>query len=282
MPDGIIDRIAALPITPSRYRNLQSVGSKLYYVRNGSKDKGAHLLVYDLEKRKETELGSFGGFELSADGKKMLVGGGGKYAIIDLPSGSIDIKDYLSLADMTVRLDRHAEWNQIFAESWRQMRDFIYAPNMHGVDWPLRKTRYQALLPYVTTATDLSYIIGEMIGELNLGHCYVGGETIRNPNALQRDCSEPSSLATHHRATYASTGSSRDRTGTRASAHPSPISASMCREGDYILAMDGSSTREMTDLYTALIATDGKQVRLLVNGTADNRRSPDNGGRSDR
>ena len=85
--DGIMDRIAGLDITRSRYRNLQSVGSKLYYVRNGSKDQQAQLLVYDLEKRKETELGSFGGFEISANGKKMLVGGGGKYAIIDLPSG---------------------------------------------------------------------------------------------------------------------------------------------------------------------------------------------------
>ena len=37
---------------------------------------------------------------------------------------------------MKVQLDRRAEWKQIYRECWRQMRDFLYAPNMQGVDWP--------------------------------------------------------------------------------------------------------------------------------------------------
>jgi tricorn protease len=36
------------------------------------------------------------------------------------------------------------------------------------------------LLPYVNHRTDLTYLIGEMIGELNAGHSYVtGGEMPR-------------------------------------------------------------------------------------------------------
>ena len=39
------------------------------------------------------------------------------------------------------------------------------------------RTKYQELVPYVSHRTDLTYIIGELIGELNAGHCYVtGGE----------------------------------------------------------------------------------------------------------
>ncbi|MBK7303122.1 MAG: hypothetical protein IPI90_07660 [Saprospiraceae bacterium] len=35
--------------------------------------------------------------------------------------------------------------------------------------------QYAELLPYVNTRIDLTYIIGELIGELNCGHAYVGG-----------------------------------------------------------------------------------------------------------
>ena len=263
--DGIMTRIAALPITPARYRNLQSVGSKLYYVRNGSKDEKPQLLLYDLEKRKQTELGNFGGFEISADGKKMIVGTGGKYAIIDLPSSKIDIKDYLSLADMTVQLDRRAEWNQIFAESWRQMRDFFYAPNMQGVDWPLMKTRYQALLPYVQHRADLTYIIGEMIGELNLGHCYVGEGDYPKPQRIT------TGLLGAQLTRDAASGYVRIATILKGQNWDKSLRSPLTdirtnvQEGDYILAINGTSTREMTDPYTALIGTDDKQVTLLVN-----------------
>ena len=35
--------------------------------------------------------------------------------------------------------------------------------------------------------------------------------------------------------------------------------------GDFILAVNGRSTREMTDLYAALVGTAGKQIRLRIN-----------------
>ena len=82
---------------------------------------------------------------------------------------------------MKVQLDRRAEWKQIYGECWRQMRDFLYAPNMQGVDWPQKRARYEPLLPYVDHRADLTYVIGEMIGELNIGHAYVGGGDYPKP-----------------------------------------------------------------------------------------------------
>ena len=57
--DGLQQRIAGLPISAASYRNLQSVGDKLYYIRNGSKDEKSKLLFFDFEKLKENELGRF-------------------------------------------------------------------------------------------------------------------------------------------------------------------------------------------------------------------------------
>ena len=62
------------------------------------------------------------------------------------------------------------------------MRDFFYSPNMNGVDWKAMRDKYAALLPYVNHRNDLTYLLGELIGELNNGHTYVaGGERPETP-----------------------------------------------------------------------------------------------------
>jgi tricorn protease len=172
--DGIQARIAEFPVPGASYQHLVSVGSRLFYGRRKGDEKGK-LVVFDLDKRKETELGEGDGFEISADGKKMLVGQGGSYAIVDLPGSKLDISERLNLSDLKFNLDRTAEWKQIYNEAWRQMRDFFYAPNMHGVDWEKVRGNYEPLLPFVRHRADLTYIIGEMVGELSAGHTYVGG-----------------------------------------------------------------------------------------------------------
>ena len=128
--DGIKERIASLPTAVSNYSNLSSVGDFLYYNRRGSKDSGTLLLMYNLKEQKETELGRIGGYEISADKKKMLVSSGGKYAIINLPKSKVDMKETLDLSGMEVNLDKKKQWTQIFNECWRQMREFFYVPNM--------------------------------------------------------------------------------------------------------------------------------------------------------
>ncbi len=60
---------------------------------------------------------------------------------------SIPADGRLAIADLEVRIDPRAEWAQIFDEAWRINRDYFYAPNMHGVDWPAMRKKYGALLP---------------------------------------------------------------------------------------------------------------------------------------
>jgi tricorn protease len=265
--DGIQQRITVLPIAAGDYRNLQSVESKLYYVRNTSKDEKAKLCLFDLEKQKETELGEFNGFEISADGKKMIVGGEGSYFIIDLPMGKIDAKDRLNLSDMKVLLDRKAEWTQIFNEAWRQMRDFLFAPNMHGVDWPKMKQTYSQLLPYVNHRNDLTYIIGEMIGELNIGHSYVGGGDSPKPERVQLGLlgakleRDPDSKAYKIREIL------KGQNWDKSLRSPLTEIGVNVKEGDYILAVDGRPTADMKDIYATLVNKADKQVTLKVNAS---------------
>jgi tricorn protease len=264
--EGIQSRIAVLPVTGANYWNIQSSGDKLFAMRRSSKDEKAVLVMYDFGKEKETELGSFTGYELSADGKKMLVGmEGGSYAIIDLPSAKIEVKDKLNLGDMKVRLDRYAEWSQIYEECWRQMRDFFYDPGMHGVDWKKIKEQYRPLVAHVNHRADLTYVIGEMIGELNAGHTYVGGgeypKPERIPLGLLGARIERDAGSGYYRIMEILKGQNWDK------ALRSPLTdiGVDAREKDYILAVDGRPTNQMTNLFDAFIGKAGKQVTLTLN-----------------
>jgi len=273
--DGLQDRIAVIPVDPSSYSNLASVGSKIYYTRSGSKDEKPRVMMYDLDVQKETDLGEYGGFEISADGKKMLVGGSGSYFLIDLPSAKIDAKDKLDLSGLTVMLDRRAEWNQIFNEAWRQMRDFIYAPNMHGVDWPKLRENYAQLLPFVNHRADLTYIIGEMIGELNLGHSYVGAgdypKAERVQTGLLGAVLERDRSSGFYRISEILKGQNWD-SGLRSPLTEIGVDV---HEGDYITAVNGKPTSGMDDIYRSLIGTVDKQITLRVNTKAQDAGSRD-------
>ena len=263
--EGIKERIAVLPIQAANYGNLAVQGDGVYYIRNASTDPKPVLLLYSLSELKETNLGECGGFEISADGKKMLASRDGSYAIVDLPKAKLDFSESLSLGGLEVTLDRQAEWRQIFNECWRQMRDFFYAPTLHGVDWAATRAKYEPLVAFANSRADLTYIIGEMIAELSAGHAYVGGGDIARPKRiptgllgaeLERD---PSSKYYRVRKIL------RGQNWNPSLVSPLTQIGVNVREGDYILAVNGRPTPRMANLYESLVNTAGKQVRLRVN-----------------
>ena len=263
--DGIKDRIAVLPIDVSRYWGLGSVDDRVYYMRNGGKDDKAQLLLYDLKERKETELGQIDGYEISADRKKMFVKSQGKYAILDVPKAKVEMKDELDLSGMEANLDRRAEWSQIFNECWRQMREFFHVPNMHGVNWPAMRERYEPLVAHVTHRADLTYILGEMMGELNAGHTYVGGGESPQPRRIPMGLlgaeltREPESG--YYQIAKILRGQNWDK-GTRSPLTEIGVDAN---EGDFLLAVDGRSTADVDNPFELLLNKAGKQVTLKLN-----------------
>jgi tricorn protease len=280
--DGLSSRVLGLPIAPSNYGSITMVGEKIYYRRAPGGPSGGGgggegfgggaatkpvVALYDLKTKKETELGNFEGFEITANGKKMLIRSGRDFSLIDLPSAKVELKPdaKLDFSGLEVRLDRTAEWTQIFNESWRQMRDFFYAPNMHGVDWPAQRTKYAALLPSVSTRNDLTYLIGEMISELHIGHAYVGGgDRIEAPRIKTGLLGAEISRDAASRAYRINKILPGENWQTKTRSPLTELGVNV-RAGEYILAVNGQSVRDLANLYTALIGTVGKQVVLRVN-----------------
>ncbi|MFC2452958.1 MAG: PDZ domain-containing protein [Tannerella forsythia] len=259
--DGLSDRIVKLPLPQGYHGNLYSDGQKVYYSRNNS------TYVYDLNKQKE---------ETVAEGARMWVEPGGKKAgffknkqlfVKDIPSGKIDLKDPVNFSDMKITIDYAKEWAQIFDEAWRAFRDGFYLENMHGVDWKAMKKKYGVLLPYVKNRQDLTYLIGEMIGELNCGHAYVNtGETNR-----------PQRIKTG----LLGAEISRDKSGffrlekilpgeSWSPALRSPLTEPgiEAQVGDFIVAIDGVPTNTVNDLYALLVGKADVPTELSLNGKA--------------
>lgn len=182
---GIEERIVGFPVPPGSYSALRAGAGVVLYVTRPEGAPGGpmappagDLKIFDMEKRKESVLLSgIDGYGLSPDRGKVIYKSGKKYGIVEVkPGASAKVGDgALNLDGLQMRLDRRAEWRQIFHEVWRRERDFFYVANMHGVDWKGMRDRYEPLLPHVAHRSDLTYVLGEMIGELNAGHTYVGG-----------------------------------------------------------------------------------------------------------
>ncbi len=137
--DGLQERIVSLPISAGNYGGITVVGESVYYLNNSLRIPDVALKVFDLKEKKETEVGKFNNYVISMDQKKMLIEKDRQFSIIDLPKGKAEMDKKIDLSNMKVQVDRKKEWEQIFNESWRQMRDFFYDPGMHGVDWPAMK-----------------------------------------------------------------------------------------------------------------------------------------------
>ena len=265
--DGIIDRIVALPIDAASYYNVSAVGDDVYYIRGGRRgEEKPSLKMFNLKDKKESDLGDFRNYEISFDNKKMLVSSNGKYAVIDLPKGKIDVKDWMDLSNMKVMVDLKAEWNQIYHEAWRQMKYFLYAPNMQGVDWPAIQKKYEPLLPYVNNRNDLTYILGEMVGEISIGHSYVGGGDKPDPKRIKMGLLG-AKISRDASGYYKIDEILKGENWTKETRSPLTELGVDVKVGDYIIAIDGKSVKEMNNIYEALINKSDVQIELTVNST---------------
>jgi tricorn protease len=137
------------------------------------------------------------------------------------------------------------------------------------VDWPAMRERYGALLPHVQHRNDLSYLIGELIGELNVGHAYVGGgdrvnEAPRRQTGLlgAEFSRDPASRA------YRIDRILRGQNWLDQRRSPLTELGVDVREGEFIQAINGRPVRELDNLFAALVGTVGQQVTLRVSADA--------------
>lgn len=96
--------------------------------------------------------------------------GGGAQAGTGPPAGAREAARRRINFTAKVRVDRPAEWAEMFDDAWRTMKYRFYDAAMHGKDWDAMRAKYQPLVAHVGDRQELLNILNEMIGELNASH----------------------------------------------------------------------------------------------------------------
>jgi tricorn protease len=270
--DGLAERVIRVPVAADNYGALSAIKGHLLYGRLGSPYYGRdgeskpELRIFSLADRKETTLADgISGYALSADGSKVLVRQGPAFNLFDASPKGKDSKKSVSTANLAVDRVPVQEWNQIFDEVWRRYRDFFYVENLHGYDWEALRARYRPLLQHIAHRSDLNYVIGEMIAELNVGHAYnTGGdwETPHRPQvALPGAEFALDAAAGRYKIARILKGQNEEPI------YRSPLTevGVDVKEGDYVLAIDGEDLPAGDNPYRLLRNKADRPVQMIVN-----------------
>lgn len=265
--DGFEERVVLLPPEAGRYDDLCAVERKLIYrwlPRTGSDDERSRVEFYDLvERETKSLLEDADSIQLSADLQKLLVRKDKDFAIVEVEEEqNMDTK--LATATLETTVDPPAEWRQIFDDAWRLERDYFYDPRLHSVDWQTMRERYGALLEDAVTRWDVSYVLGELIGELNASHTYRRGGDVEKPSErgvgyLGCDFALTNGFYQIKRILRGAAWDAEMRSPLR---EPGITNVS---EGTYLLAVNGVPIDASVDPWAAFQGTEDKPVFLTVN-----------------
>ncbi|MDA1265719.1 MAG: PDZ domain-containing protein [Planctomycetota bacterium] len=271
--DGFEGRAISLPVSPGRVFGLDGLNGKAAYIRPSDEatgrgrglGRGGDLKTFDMQDKQEaTMLAGVRGYALTADGKKMMVRVSGGTAIIDAKPGQTP--EPIDFSGVGASIDPRAEWEQLLRDAHKIFRDWFYDPGMHGVDWDGVRDRALAALPDVTSRADVSFLIGEMMAELNVGHSYNRGGPEDQPRPATGGaavgllgCDWSLEGGAYRIARVL--GASYD-TDARSplSTHGLDVNA-----GDYVLAVNGQPVDAGQAIHAAFVGSAGRPTSLTVN-----------------
>ncbi len=284
--DRLQQRILSVPGVPERQysRLLAGAEGTVFFVQTpagpGVPGGGPRneLWRYKLSDRKAVSfVNGMSGYDVSADGRKLAfrVAAGGAVFGGPPPAQSLFLVDADKnpptagqgrvSAVLRMYLDPRQEFKQIFNEGWRNQRDYLYVPNMHGTNWPKMREMYGQLLPYVNHRADLNYLLDMMGAEIAIGHSYVrGGEMPDVPTARGGLLGADFAI---ENGRYRVTRIYDNESWNPELRAPLAAPGANVAVGDYILAVNGIELKAPDNIYRLLDGTAGRQTSLTVNST---------------
>ncbi|MCB9282568.1 MAG: PD40 domain-containing protein [Lewinellaceae bacterium] len=267
-------RLIVLPPAAGNIGDLSAPEGKVLFMRypnsgtsmNDENGGGGTLIFFDLKEREEKPIISgIGGYKMSADGKKLLVVQNGQWGVIE-PNPEQKLEKTVPVADMETTINPREEWRQIFNDAWRFERDFFYDKQMHGVDWNAMRKQYGDLIEFAVSRSDVNFILGELIGELNSSHTYRGGGDQETPKQRQVGYLGVNweKADGYYRIKEIIRGADWDNEVRSPLDEP----GIKVKAGDFILAVNGIALNAYSDPWAAFEGLADKTVELLVNDKA--------------
>ncbi|HMF76110.1 MAG TPA: PDZ domain-containing protein [Bryobacteraceae bacterium] len=287
--EDLQQRILSVPAIPSRqYTQLRAGIAGTVYFLEGSAGRGAAagppaatLHRYRLSDRKVAVFVSgVSTYNVSADGHKLAYTTAPPRGPAAAPASegpppapSVFLVDADRVppapghrrlnVSLRMYLEPKEEFKQIFYEGWRNQRDYLYVPNMHGADWPRMKEMYSQMLPYVRHRADLNYLLDTMGAEIAIGHSFVrGGDMPAIPNSRGGLLGADFSIDGDRYKITRIYDTESWNPDLRA---PLAVPGLNVSVGDYVLAINGADLKAPDSIYRLLDGTADRQTVLTVN-----------------
>ncbi len=285
--DNLQQRIVTVAGIPERqYSRLRpGVAGTVYYLEaNPGADadpaeRGNTLHRYRLrDRRASVFVRNVAEYDVSADGHKLLYrtpaapagrGGGGDAEtkpamfIVDADRATPAAGQGRLTVTLRMFLEPKEEFRQIFNEGWRNQRDYLYVPNMHGTDWVKDKEMYGAMLPYVNHRADLNYLLDTMGAEISIGHSYVRGGAMPDlPPSIGGLLGADFTIDNGRYRVARIYDNESWNPDLRAPLAAPGVDVSV---GDYIVAINGVELKAPDNIYRLLDGTANRQTVLAVN-----------------
>ncbi len=265
--DGLARRTFALDM-PSRNYVYMAGGPKgsVFIAERIANQRGFTLKKFSLKTGKAKDFVSgASGVSVTSNRKHMLARVNGSWKVIKTAGASGKSGKRLKVS-LQMKLDRMAEWEQMFEEAYRYERDYFYDPNIHGRDWKVVYKRYAPLVPFIRHRADLNYILDQVNGELSVGHSFVRGGDFPSVERSQVGMLGANLSAVQNRYRI-------DRIFTTESWNPGltgPLDAPglNIKEGYFIVGINGKEITASDNIFQHLDGTSGKQTTLHLNSTA--------------
>jgi tricorn protease len=277
--EGISQRILALPIPAKNYNNLLAGKSGILFLAEGPMvatdgDLPQTIQKFDLSKRKVDKwIEDVNDYTVSFDGSKILYRKGEAWATAsadDAPGPGGTPKPGLGplkLDGWEVYVEPRAMWKQIYEETWRIERDFFYDPHYHGLDLDKAKKKYEPYLEGIASRSELTYLFQECLGEMTVGHMFVGGGEAPEPKKVKGGLLGADYTIEHGRYRIAKVYDGENwNPGLQA---PLTQPGVRVKAGDYILAVNGRELHATDNIYSFFEETAGKQVVLKISHNSE-------------
>jgi tricorn protease len=280
--DNLGQRILAVPIPARNYVGLAAGKPGVLYVLEGPpvdpidfEDGPPTMKVYkfDFKARKTDQiLEDVTSFDLSFNGEKMLYAKHDQWTIgpAEKPADGPPQPGKggpLKLDQMEVYVDPRAEWKHMYYQVWRDERDFLYDPGLHGLNLAAIQKKYEPYLTNMASRDDLNYLFAEMLGEITIGHMFVGGGDIPKPKRVKTGLLGADYKVEDGRYAFARIYNGENwNPKLRAPLTQPGVNV---KTGEYLFAVNGRDVRPPADIYSFFEDTADKQVVIKVGANPD-------------
>ncbi len=274
--DGIDQRTIALPIPARNFVSLAAATAGTIFIAEVDPilsltsfgGGGVSLSKFDLGSRQVTPFArSITGYTLTPNGQKMLLAQGPTLSVVPTAAPPQPGQGAVSLTRMQMRIDPRAEWRQIFREALRLQRDFFYAPNHHGVNLNALEAKYEPALDGIMSRADLNYLLIDMLGELSIGHMYIGGGDIPGIQGVPGGLLGADYEVTEGRYRFKTVYNGESwNPNLRAPLTQPGVNVKV---GEYLISVNGKNVTSSDNIYAVFENTANRQTKIKVGWRPD-------------